>query len=41
MQDQGARNGGGANWSDAKAMVNDASKHDANGAKFNDWRSPT
>ena len=36
MQDQGA-----ANWSDAEAMVNDASKHDANGAKFNDWRLPT
>jgi hypothetical protein len=36
MQDQGA-----APWSDAKAMVNNASKHDANGAKFNDWRLPT
>ena len=36
MQDQGD-----ANWSDAKAIVNDASKHDANGAKFNDWRLPT
>jgi len=36
MQDQGD-----ANWSDAKAMVNDASKHDSNGAKFNDWRLPT
>ena len=36
MQDQGA-----ANWYDTEAMVNDASKHDANGAKFNDWRLPT
>jgi hypothetical protein len=36
MQNQGA-----ANWSDAEAMVNDASKHDSNGAKFNDWRLPT
>ena len=36
MQDQGD-----ANWFDAKAMVNDASKHDSNGAKFNDWRLPT
>ena len=36
MQDQGA-----ANWYNAEAMANDASKHDANGAKFNDWRVPT
>jgi len=36
MQDQGV-----ANWYDAEAMVNDASKHDSNGAKFNDWRLPT
>ena len=36
MQDQGD-----AKWSDAEAMVNDASKHDSNGAKFNDWRLPT
>ena len=36
MQDQGD-----ANWFDAKDMVNDTSKHDANGAKFNDWRLPT
>jgi len=36
MQDQGA-----TNWYDAEAMVNDASKHDSNGAKFNDWRLPT
>ena len=36
MQDQGD-----SNWSDAEAMVNDASKHDSNGAKFNDWRLPT
>ena len=36
MQDQGI-----ADWPDAHSMVNDASKHDANGAKFNDWRLPT
>ena len=36
MQDQGR-----ANWYNAEAMANDASKHDANGAKFNDWRLPT
>jgi hypothetical protein len=36
MQDQGAYY-----WVDAEAMVNDASKHDSNGAKFNDWRLPT
>ena len=36
MQDQGA-----ANWYNAEAMANDASKHDSNGAKFNDWRLPT
>ena len=41
MQDQGAAPCCDANWSDAKAIVNDASKHDANGAKFNDWRLPT
>ena len=35
MQDQGA-----ADWYDAEAMVNDASKHDSNGAKFNNWRLP-
>ena len=36
MQDQGAYY-----WVEAEAMVNDASKHDSNGAKFNDWRLPT
>ena len=36
MQNQGA-----VNWYDAEALVNDASKHDSNGAKFNDWRLPT
>ena len=36
MQDQGV-----ANWYNAEAMANDASKHDSNGAKFNDWRLPT
>ena len=36
MQDQGV-----ANWPEATVMVNDASKHNANGAKFNDWRLPT
>tara|TARA_B110000459_G_C16139414_1_gene285861 strand:+ start:64 stop:507 length:444 start_codon:yes stop_codon:yes gene_type:complete len=35
------QNQGKANWYEAEAMVNDASKHDANGAKFNDWRLPT
>ena len=36
MQDQGD-----SNWYNAEAMANDASKHDSNGAKFNDWRLPT
>ena len=36
MQDQGAYY-----WVEAEAMVNDASQHDSNGAKFNDWRLPT
>ena len=36
MQDQGV-----ANWPEATVMVNDASKHNANGDKFNDWRLPT
>ena len=36
MQNQGV-----GSWYDAEAMVNDASKHDSNGAKFNDWRLPT
>jgi hypothetical protein len=36
MQDQGD-----SNWHNAWAVVNDASKHDSNGAKFNDWRLPT
>ena len=35
------QNQGKANWYAAEAMVNDASKHDSNGAKFNDWRLPT
>ena len=36
MQDQGL-----SYWPEATVMVKDASKHDANGAKFNDWRLPT
>ena len=36
MQNQGV-----GSWYDAEAMVNDASKHDSNGAKFKDWRLPT
>ena len=36
MQDQGD-----SDWYNAEAMANDASKHDSNGAKFNDWRLPT
>jgi len=36
MQDQGL-----SYWPDALSMVKDASKHDSDGAKFNDWRLPT
>lgn len=36
MQDQGS-----SNWYEANDLLSNASKHDANGAKFKDWRLPT
>ena len=36
MQDQGS-----SNWYEANDLLSNASNHDANGAKFKDWRIPT